>query len=278
MHTTETRGRITVDRWESPAEFAKMADASLQGGRQDWRDGWSGSSRAQALNDCVNGDLSLVPEAESLLAKILLAVDTPLTQWEPSVAGAFPCVPDYLLGRPDSMRRRETRDSALGPIKIYFDLTSSGGIGADDLKQRGIAFLALAMALSNVRPTEIWACVALGGGKSAICAIRIPTAPLDVATAAAAFTNGAVARCFGYEWLREKRGAGGQWLETIMPVGESGQKEYAAAMRRGLGADPGDIVIPPVYLTDEKAIADPVGFVQGALDKYARAAEDDNAR
>ena len=71
--------------------------------------------------------------------------------WQSSVCGAFPSVPDYLSGMPENMRRRTHNPDESTLIRIFY-CTS----GYDSLN-RSCAALALAIALSNTRPVELYA-------------------------------------------------------------------------------------------------------------------------
>src|SRR4029450_10054823 len=103
------------------------------------------------------GKRAKVPSDEERLTRIEREADlaTLRPEWHSSVAGAFPSVPDFLAGIPECMRRRVVQPNELTPLTVWICTTSSGGVEFEDLQRRGVAVLALAMALANARPVEI---------------------------------------------------------------------------------------------------------------------------
>lgn len=259
---------IEVRKFDTASEFAIAARPYA-----DRASGWTGSTETEAYDACTKGDLDAVPEAERMINQISANVETTRSVWDPAVAGAYPIVPDYLSGHPLNMRRRTHIVNENSPIRIYLDLTSSAGIESDKLARRGIAFLALAMLLTRSRPVEMHVFAALGGRNhrdsgGGIVACKLPTAPLDIAIAAGVFTKG-IARTFGYEFLVKTCGTGPGWLCGIAPRNAAMLDRYVETARKALRAGPEDIIIGPVYYTDE-AVNNPVKFVQKMIDLHAK--------
>src|SRR5438046_5507292 len=102
-------------------------------------------------------------------------------------AGAYPIVPDYLMGMPDCMRRRTATDDDAAPIQIYVPVGSQATITAEQLRRRGCAILALTMALARVRPVDLSIIHYLehtkAGESENVIVATIETRPLDLATA-----------------------------------------------------------------------------------------------
>lgn len=273
MEKTITADGVTVLKFDSAAEFANAAKPAAYDAA-----GWTGSTPAEAYDGCTIGDLACVVDAEKMLDKINAAVETTRSVWVPTVAGAYPIVPEYLIGMPLNMRRRTHVTNENAPLRIYLDLTASAGVDCADLAKRGIAFLALAMLLTKTRPVEMHAFTAIGtrghGEKrNGIATIKLPTQPLDIAIAGGVFTKG-IARTLGYQYIAKEFGGGwgGDWYKGIHPVNAEGDEHYTKEIRKALGVGPEDIIIGPVYYKDE-TIKSPVKFVQKMIDKHSQGGE-----
>lgn len=258
--------KAKVFHFDSPSAFAEAADAmSSYAKRCD--SSWTGETWEQAVASARTGHTNHVAKAEALLDKVLVSVDAPRTEWRASVAGATPIVPAFVAGLPETMRRRVSTTDDRSPIRFYVDLTSSGGVPVSDLTKRGIAYLALAMALSNERPIEVYGVIVLGRYQPAIVTYRIGAAPLDLATACNALSSTGLVRGIGYSFLRANGASDGGWGWNITPDDEKSRAFYVAKLREALGAGENDIVAAPAFRTDE-AIANPVEFVRRSLDEH----------
>ena len=117
---------------------------------------YNNETRKQTLHFTDVGKTDLVPIAEQQMHRLDLAIETPRFTWDRSPAGAFCSVPDVLAGLPTPMRRRVDTPDTHAPIHIYFVTTSSASVDAETLQRRGTTILALTMALSRVRPVNLW--------------------------------------------------------------------------------------------------------------------------
>jgi hypothetical protein len=240
---------------------------------------WSGGETwAQSVHKAKYGDTALVSQAEALIEKISVEAQRELPVWTPSVAGAFPMVAEYLMDRPDCMRRRHPTPDERAPIRIYVELTSSGGISAADMQKRGTAILALALLLNTHRACELHAVVGLDarveGARASFCVVRLGSSPLDISSACNALTSVGFVRSMGYQMLdqsSESRASGG-WAWNLHPEGAA-RSLYVAKLRKALNAEATDMIIPPIHIHD-KAVTDPVGFVQRALDEALQVERD----
>src|SRR5207237_6907177 len=98
-----------------------------------------------------------VAAAEAMLASIQASLpDTLARRWELTYAGAFPCVPAYLSGEPESMWMLADSPTESSPVRIYICSTSSAGVSHADLLKRSCACLALVMLASRTRPVELY--------------------------------------------------------------------------------------------------------------------------
>lgn len=264
--------RTRVVRTEGPAETAALCHDIPPHGDISWM----GCTWDQALERTTRGDTGLVSAAEALIAQIECSVEAPRSTWVPSRAGAYPVVPEALAGFPDAMRRKVQASDDRSPLRVVIDLTSSGAVDHEMLARRGVAYLALAMFLSNERPVTLEAVVGLGGHQSSACFIvtPIPAQPLDLAVACSVLTSAGFSRGLGYA-LCSKYDAHvqGNWPWRVSPTGHT-KTAFVERERAALGLGPDDILAPPTYYTDP-AITDPVGFVRRAIEEHV-ARQDEN--
>ncbi len=253
--------------YESLAAFGRDAARArhLDYGDNEWGgDTWDG-----ALDKALKGDTAKVARAEKLLSKLEASIELKSRQWVGTVAGAFPSVPDYLAGHPESMRVLSSVDSDQTPLKVFVDVVASASLTAEQMENRGVAVTALVMALCQSRPVELWTCSALHGTQGGFTnvMIRIASAPLQLSEACAALCNAATARHLLYALARKLNGFGGGWSEL-------GYTE--PDIRRMLGAhcQPADLVIKPTHTEDENIIKDPVAWLNQTLKQFATTQED----
>ena len=252
-----------VTQWAEPADFARDADSKLSNSQKRCREEWTGETWKGALANAIHGSKKHVPAAEAMLEKASFAIESPRSRWVSSVAGAYPIVPEALAGFPEPMRRRvNVKDEGL-PLKIVIDCTSSAAIDHKMLLTRGITYLALAMNLANTRPVEMHMLIAEGDTytPTGIVAIRIPSAPLDLAVASNALTSVGLMRGLGYSWLNGMHGVGGGWAWCQSPFTEAKRKIYIANMRVALELAETDLFVPPTHCDDE-AIKNPIEFLK----------------
>ncbi len=237
---------------------------------------YGGMAAAEAVKALSTGDPSLVPASDALLAKLEdLLPQTSKWQKINHVSGIRVNMSAHLAGLPKSMRKRKRLDRDDAPVTIFMDLTSSAMVSASDLLKRGTAILALARALVQHRPVELWGGIALGEGSggyrygsnaaawSSTVAWRIDTAPLDLARAAFLLAHPAVARGIGYgigPLLAGHQNWDGSW-----PFGahDLHVRTQSARLRNAFGAAE-MLVIPPIYGTDP-LVTQPLEWIQREL-------------
>lgn len=159
----------------------------------------------RAVDYCFTGDTAAVEESDKLLSQMEEHMQMPSTRtlWTDDVTGAFPNIPAYLAGVPLNMRQRVRVQIDSAPLCIMVDLGISAAISAAQVRNRGIAILALTRALSAHRPIELWA-GDFGdsrGTDAVFIAAKIETSPLNLAEASYALTHPAFVRnvLFGLE-------------------------------------------------------------------------------
>jgi hypothetical protein len=202
-----------IIRYDSIAALRQAyLDAGLRGkqgvyGGSDW---FNNESEADSLRLALTGDTSLVQRAEAILWQFEQQIETPKPEWHRSVAGPMVNVPDVLAGRPTCMRRLAPALNDHSPIEIFVVTNSAGGLSAQILRNRGIAILALVLALSRVRPLMLYQ-VAMGNGSrdgtgETLLISHINTTPLDLATACYVLTSAGFARRITYELSKKLNG------------------------------------------------------------------------
>jgi hypothetical protein len=238
------------------------------------RSGWTGESLAEALDFARNGREHLVADAEALIGRIEnagIALEWP--RWQDSMVGALPNVPAFLAGVPETMRVKRMTLNDRAPIRMFCELTSSGGIDVPDLAKRGTAMLALAMLLSQQRPVELYAVAGLSTRqeqyRASLVVTRIPAAPLELATACNVLTSAAYARDLGYKLT----GGDGGWAWNIQPFDHT-KATFISRMREALDMSPQDFYLEPPHWNarHEPILKDPVAWINGELLKYSAAA------
>lgn len=268
--------KATVRRvnYDSLAEFARDCRSAgvpshySGAGDADW---WGGDSLSALLGKCLSGEERHIPKAEALMELLREEIEIPRATWSPSAHGAFPDVGSFLAGEVECMRHMRSDPSATTPVRIYFDPTSWAGIAASDLVERGVAALALTMALAQMRPVELWTYSDLdsnGSDLALICA-QIQTNPLMLSEACFALCNPGYARGLTYGLAERRMGFQGMWGFGDW---DSDPKSRAELMRQALRASPDDVVIPGAGERDE-LIKDPVGFIRRELARHRQALE-----
>lgn len=274
IHPTRNRPILRLD-FESLGAFAReckeagVSSKYSHGGSASW---WGGDSLSTLEAKCVSGETTHVAAAEALLEQLRDEIEVPRPQWAPSPFGAFPNVGEFLAGEIDCMRLMANDPSQTAPVRVWYDPTSSAAISHEDLVKRGTAALALAMALSQIRPVELWTFSDLDAkrdGLALICA-KIQTAPLMLSEACFALCNPGYARGLTYGLAERRMDFQGMW-----GFGDYCQDatERAELMRAALGAAKEDIIIPGISARDE-LVKDPLAFIRREIKRHTLALEE----
>jgi hypothetical protein len=251
----------TLTAWASAAEAGRKF--SLRD-RNDDNDTWAGSSFAEAMQRAAAGDMSRVSRADRLLDRIEAGLDLSSLRRlsTPSVAGGSPNVVAYLAGSPLSMRSRRPVMSDRGEVVIFANLFISASFNLSVYERRGAALLALVRAVSQIRPITLYVTgVADNGDRRKIQAVKIDTAPLDLARAAWALS---APEAFRHIAICANHQIGGEY--DMWRAADDTKTEAALAAALGVS----DFVTTPALVskvgkspfdTDESAAA----WVQGQL-------------
>ena len=285
METLTLPHDIAGARFSDPADFAAYLrgpcavspylTGKAEGGA------WYGATPAETLARADAGNAKLTAPCDRLLSR-MESVDFATSRFATvsAVAGGAPCVPAYLAGSPLAMRRRVRIADDMAPLAVVVDVGVSASVSHPTIQRRGAAALALVRLLAATRPVSLW--VASGQvtdkydtKRDAAFAVRVDTAPLDVARAAwllaapEAFRRAGFAACHAIAGVPDKTDV--NWLQDSHTRHPQLLRDCLPALT---ACD--DFLLVPSLITagetqfdcDEKAAA----WVQAQLDKHGGAA------
>lgn len=234
---------------------------------------YNNEDEATTLRLTLTGDTTLVPKAEEVLLQLETTIETTRKAWDRSPAGAFCSVPDVLAGLPTPMRRLVSTSSEVAPITIFADTGSSAGVGADTLRQRGIVILALVLALTRIRPVELYQLDVGSGIKDGetVEVAKINTTPLDLATACYVLTSAGFARRLVYQLEESINGASGQWP---MGFNYSNPTNYYTTLKPKLVADASRCLIIPAARLNDDLLSNPVLWINTQIKHFTEEEEE----
>lgn len=284
LPTLKGAGKDLVITFDSLSEFVDYAQAAPA--PQHIREKTSGRSwdGGQSYDDAAKlaraGDISRVAASDAFMNRLedIIGFERQTFRTVDAVSGGVPNIPALIANQPLAMRRRQRVISEQAPLNVVVDLVSSGGIDASKLEKRGAAVLALVRLLSAVRPVNLYAVTAAkpwdqNRYASAGFAVRLDTAPLDIARAAHVFGSPAFARNLIYRLTSYE--AHGNWdidgLSWPFDDVNFYRANGAHYWERALGAGECLFMAPP-YLND-MAIDDPERFIKEKIAEYGQAAE-----
>lgn len=185
----KTKPRVDYIGFTGLPDFA--ATARRASDLKDAPSHWAGADFVTACARAESGDLDRVVASDAMLEKVesLLDMSSLRAVTRPAVAGGVPCVPAYLAGSPIAMRVRKRVTHDRGEVVLFVDAWTSAGASADQIARRGAAVLALARALSSVRPVRVVSFAASGSdNRQFLYSLPLDSAPLDLARAAWVFS------------------------------------------------------------------------------------------
>ena len=261
-----------MKRWDfnTLSDFVRACDSlSAETKRRHSRSDWTGESWHESIGRAGNGGTDdTVPAAESMLARIQANLPEPMARrWELAHAGAFPCVPAFLSGEPESMWSTAEAPTESNPVRIFVCSTSSGGVSHDDLLKRGCACLGLVLLASRTRPVELFSYAHCSETDSrrgdAVIVQRLQSHPMMLSEVSYVLTSAGWARNLTYAYLSERLGYRNlHWAEAQRRDSYQG----GPATRALLGLAESDVLIGPVHAHDP-VVKDPIGFVNRELSK-----------
>lgn len=287
-----TDPELPIVYFDSIAEQARVARDILHDAERssNWRTGVTDFDETFRLAHV--GDDSIVAQAEKLMDEFNFVAETTGKHYEPSHCGAFPVVPDYLRGDPMCMRQMRTVTNESMPIRIAVGCTGSGGLSQEAMTKRGIAIIALVMAIAKSRPVtlemicSLTGVIAPSGEDYVITRAQVQTAPLDLAGAGFAVSNTTFQVAMGYgicgavrrgkitkpDGTRYAPGNSSGW--QILDRGDGRGPRfpsdvdidaYHARMKTIMGLGDEDIYVPEIYGTDPIIEAGPAKWVRDCL-------------
>lgn len=255
---------ITIDdliqEASSNASLERISTAHWTLGRVD------NVSFEQAVKRSARGDDSLVPEAERMIDSLALdGFETRGREWQLTVAGAYPLVPEFLANRPDCMRGLVVDTNETMPVRLIVDLFASCSFSSEQLRARGLVMLALTMMLERYRPVELMVmCSSLmrdterETAEPAALLIPVHTKPVNLSVAAFLFSPAFVRLLlFAY-------------MEGIMRVPSCIPADTHHVCRRVLELGPSDIYIEPAIGDSRQTsqiLGNPRQWLQAQLDR-----------
>jgi hypothetical protein len=210
--------------------------------------------------------------------------------WRHDVVGYFPDVPTALAGDPEAMWIQDTTTYDRSPLRVWLGVTSDWSITEDQLRRRGIALAAFAIAMSEVRPVIITCWVNRGEysfgsrysysrraptdktEKGALISWDIKSSPLVLAQLLASTADPLITRHVGIPACTLLN------PELTHPGAPFHPYQYArnhAAMRAALGCAPDDLYLPMIE-RDDPLLSDPVGWVRTNVAHYSNTDQEDN--
>lgn len=276
-----TRDKLTS--YDSPEAFfehvMKLPEGSRTFGNYNNYNSFSGISGKDALYKLSQGDRTNLKDAESLLETMrtdgLLSVGQKL--YQTSIVGSYPCVPNFLMGQPDTMYKLVESEisSDKSPISIYVELVASAGISVSDLVKRGNAILGFVMAMQNIRPINLYSIsvgCSRGGNHAEGVKIKLETNPIDLDRALFILGNPGMFRELCYAEMNRLHGETAQqgYISWAWSQGGAQGNAYQQAMREMCGMDEKDVYITAPYLSDHEYIKNPIGWIKKELAKYTQ--------
>lgn len=263
---------MPVYKFTSPAHFAKeCAKIPASSRMQDDASAksWTGETFKESVDGAIYGNNKYVEAAEQLLDKLYTEIDVPYPSWQPSMMGAYPSVPSYLMGEPESMMTLTPEENSRSPITIYYVSTSSAGHKWEDLLKRGIATLAFAMVLSKTRPVNLKIVATLDGASSDKCTLietNIDLNNVSLSTAAFAIASTGYDRNLTHTYGHHHNGFSGHWAWFSFPS-EDNQK-FWTNLRHHLKMQEDDILIKGAFLEDKLILEDPIAWCKLQIKQY----------
>lgn len=264
-----------VVTFSSPAEFGQYAlETKLKNPEPFRGQAVNFLSAEQSAELAIIGDDSQVEAAQKMIDKYDIHIDRTAFFDMPSVAGCYPCVPEALAGEPECMREPVLIESDTAPITFVVDTTCSASISGESMTTRGIAILAVIMAVAAIRPLTLKIISCSYGYKNSegdaysIIAIDIPTTPLDLASAGYAITNVALARHLMYGYAMKYQGFNGRWPDFRgIKYDDVESEAYKKKMIKYLELE-GDVVFIPPSFSENGIITNPEEWIKEQLAPY----------
>lgn len=217
---------------------------------------WSGKSASETREIIARGGSEeYVKKAESMLEKMELALpETQRAEFFPSVSGAYPCVPDAILGMPEPMRAKTIVYTDAAPIRIGMIVTVSADVSEHAILQRGIAMLAVLFHLQNSgRAVELWSISILNcpndANNESVVATKVCNGVLSLAEASMVLCETSLARRIPFTVQFGLHNSCGGWPGKFDY--QDGGKTYAAALAKRMGFQ---MILPALTAHEQREV------------------------
>lgn len=258
--------------FDTPIEYCEY----LNSVRSPWKSesgDWSGDSWERSTHCLVNGTKEYVTDAQKIIDKMadesIFSMQQPVL--ETSMVGFLPNIGNYMAGQPNDMFNivHSEEENVTTPLNIYVDTIVSGGLSHKEIMARGIAVLSFALAMSNIRPVEVYACSIChpSGGMTGGTICRIPSKPFDMERAAFMLCDPSYARRLSFVGIGDQGNGSHQsisWAWHGTPTDAS----YENKMRQLMDMQPQDVYIPGGWLLDKLMLTNPVQWVKNMIAKH----------
>lgn len=232
---------------------------AFQGNCKDWQ---------QAVSMARRGNEEMGTKARGMMDQLS---EQGLFSYGPSqlgleVVGFAPCVPAYLTGHPESMFQMAEGKGLATPIRVFAGIGAGGWVSADTMLQRGVALTALVLALSTLRPVELYAFTNACNDttkRPTICIWPVETRPVDLTSVAHQLSHASMHRVFAFGMADAlwQRPAGGR------PIPNDGRRDGIEQVARlALQAEPQDVVIPrATHGADDPLVTRPLEWLREVI-------------
>lgn len=273
MFIDNTTKTIHFDSVAEMGRYARDNSCTYDSAGLSW---YGGKYAAQSIDGCINGDDTQVDNAKRMMDQFTDAIELKVQTLVHDVAGAFPMIPAYLSGDPECFLTMDEVRSASAPLTILVDTTCSAAFGADDMKRRGTAILAVVMALAATRPVRLELLSVLDAGRdhrregNNICFLRaaINSAPLDLSTAAFAMSDVSCARRVQYGIVRKVFDSPLQWAEIEGCNAQDPRNPKTMKRTLELAGITGEVLYIPAAHREDAAMQDPEQFVRDTFEQF----------
>lgn len=236
---------------------------------------WAGGRK---LHEAIEFTKCGADEADTKIAKDLIEKidasfrDRESQQWVPSVCGAYPIVPEFLMGLPQNMRQRMPVEDMRAPVKICVEVTVSAGCERNTIVERGAAVAALAMRMSEERPTELHLLYAMKDTAQdaqygeLMTLVRMSSSPLSLSHCVAVMADPSFCRMVQFAHMFGQTKSNGK---TSIPwIGGVQTKERDKLIRSAFNLTPHDVIVEGGHLTYQNEIVrDSIKWVHDQLER-----------
>lgn len=269
-----------IERYASLGDFARRAAQVPKGKRfmdaySSVVSEWFGPlTYDRCVELCLIGEDTIVPRASAILDMIDAAVEVPMPAWTPSVYGAYPCVPEFLAGAPDCMRRMSPQVSDTSPVTVMVATDPAAGVTHEMMVTRGTAIIALVMKLNAVRPIKLSLIsenvTYVDNSGEYLLVVDINTQPLDLATACFAIAGSSFARHLAFS-VTAHNGHSVAW-----PAMHDTPAWIPRLQEIGL-LELQDLFIPAARYEHSQIYSNPIAWVNAQVKRLTQALEEEAA-